>query len=189
MLLSNQICGPNSVDMGLANGTVGRAVGLMLDPLEPPAPEGQRHMLQLMPKGVLVHVPGLRVQPLPDLPQSAIDMANGAPESIIFVKPMSTSLEKAGRTCSRYQVPLMPAYALTMHKAQGLDLDRAIIDCQSDLPTANYEAHNMAYVTLSRVKKSDGVAFLGDLPDNWIHHQAHPDILAEEARLRQFLIL
>lgn len=42
MLLSNQVAGPNSVAMGMANGVVGQALALVLDAREPPilAPQG-----------------------------------------------------------------------------------------------------------------------------------------------------
>jgi ATP-dependent DNA helicase PIF1 len=44
------------------------------------------------------------------------------------------------------QIPLLPSYALTIHKSQGMTLDTAIIDCK------NIFACGQLYVALSRVR-------------------------------------
>ena len=53
---------------------------------------------------------------------------------------------------SIFQIPLILAWGITIHKAQGLTLDKAIIDIGKDL----FEAGQM-YVALSRIKSLDGV--------------------------------
>ena len=53
---------------------------------------------------------------------------------------------------SLYQIPLILAWGMTIHKAQGLTLEKAIIDIGSDL----FEAGQM-YVALSRLKSLDGL--------------------------------
>ena len=50
------------------------------------------------------------------------------------------------------QVPLIPAWAITTHKSQGVTLESAIIDAGSE----NFE-YGQIYVALSRVKTLDGV--------------------------------
>ena len=54
----------------------------------------------------------------------------------------------------RKQFPLIPAYAITIHKCQGLSLDRAIIDLSEKVFSPG-----MAYVALSRVRTIEGVYF------------------------------
>ena len=57
----------------------------------------------------------------------------------------------------RYQYPIVLAWAFTIHKVQGLSLDRAVMDLGK-----NVFAHGMAYVALSRVKSLEGVRVIGD---------------------------
>ena len=56
-----------------------------------------------------------------------------------------------------YQIPLRPAWASTIHKAQGLSLNTALLDIRA--------ARNpgQAYVGVSRVKTLEGL-FLKDVP-------------------------
>jgi ATP-dependent exoDNAse (exonuclease V) alpha subunit len=57
-----------------------------------------------------------------------------------------------GRPKAKFkQVPLLPAYALTIHKSQGMTLDAAIVDCK------NIFACGQLYVALSRVRKLENL--------------------------------
>ena len=52
---------------------------------------------------------------------------------------------------SHKQIPLKMAWALTIHKSQGLILDRATIDI------GNREHQGLTFTTISRVKSLDGL--------------------------------
>lgn len=56
------------------------------------------------------------------------------------------------------QYPLRPAWAITVHKSQGLTFERAIIDVQGAF------AHGQAYVALSRCKSLDGLVLSAPVP-------------------------
>lgn len=54
-----------------------------------------------------------------------------------------------------YQVPLKHAWAITIHKSQGMSLSAAKIDLRRSF------AYGMGYVAVSRVRSLDGLAVLG----------------------------
>ena len=63
----------------------------------------------------------------------------------------------------RTQIPLLSGWALTIHKAQGMTLEKAIVqlgDCWQG---------GMAYVALSRVKTLDGLKVLDLTPTSMVH--------------------
>lgn len=56
------------------------------------------------------------------------------------------------------QMPLKPAWAITVHKSQGLTFERAIIDVQYSF------SHGQTYVALSRCKSLDGIVLSAPIP-------------------------
>lgn len=57
------------------------------------------------------------------------------------------------------QYPLKLAWALTIHKSQGLTFDKVIIDARAAF------AHGQVYVALSRCRSLEGIIFSSELPE------------------------
>lgn len=101
-------------------------------------------------------------------------LANGKE---IVVEPHTWSLEEDGRVRAEVsQYPLRLAWAITIHKSQGMSLDAAEIDLSRSFTPG------MGYVALSRVRSMDGVYLRGI---NHVALQLHPLIFDFDAELRQ----
>ena len=59
--------------------------------------------------------------------------------------------------CSRVQFPIIVAYAITVHKSQGITVDRAVLDLSDK---ADF-VPGLTYVAISRVRSLEGVLFEG----------------------------
>ena len=58
---------------------------------------------------------------------------------------------------TRTQLPIVPAFAITTYKAQGLTMNRIVVDLQA--PTGTVQVASI-YVPLSRVKRAEDIAIL-----------------------------
>ena len=77
---------------------------------------------------------------------------------IVPVTPLKTTFELNGKTLSRTQLPLRLAWAVTIHKSQGLTLDRIKVGLgKKEFSTG------LTFVALSRVKTSDGIMIVDRL--------------------------
>jgi ATP-dependent exoDNAse (exonuclease V) alpha subunit len=65
----------------------------------------------------------------------------------ILVRPTTAYFTINGMHCSRTQLPLQNAFALTVHKTQGLTLDQIIISLDEGMFSPGH-----AYTALSRVR-------------------------------------
>ena len=94
----------------------------------------------------------------------------------IEVAPLEWVVEENGVVRARIvQVPLRLAWAITVHKSQGMSLDEAVMDLSQVFE------FGQGYVALSRVRRLSGLHLLGW---NARTFQVHPEILAKDESFR-----
>lgn len=95
----------------------------------------------------------------------------------ITVSEMDWTIEEDGKIKARIsQIPLRLAWAITVHKSQGMSLDAAVIDL-SDV----FE-YGQGYVALSRVRKLSGIVLTGY---NKKSLEVHPEVLDKDSVFRE----
>lgn len=95
----------------------------------------------------------------------------------IVVEPMEWSVEENGKIKARIvQTPLRLAWAITVHKSQGMSLEEAVMDL-SDV----FE-FGQGYVALSRVRRLSGLFLLG-----WNNQtfKVHPEVLERDKNFKE----
>ena len=130
MLTSNLL-----LPFGLVNGTMGTLVDIVWRPEEDP--------FTPLPS-MLVFKPDAYDGP------SMFQADDGRPVVPLF--PMTSEWEEGAQRFSRTMYPVAVAYAITVHKSQGLTLDRAVLDL-----TKKDFAIGLTYVAVSRVRTVDGL--------------------------------
>ncbi len=94
-----------------------------------------------------------------------------------IASPEIWKIEEKGKTAASIsQIPLRLAWAITIHKSQGMTLDSAQIDLSDAFE------RGMGYVALSRVKSLSGIHLLGF---NDIALQVNEDVLAFDTKLQE----
>lgn len=94
----------------------------------------------------------------------------------IATEPMEWQLEEQGKVkASVSQIPLRLAYAMTVHKSQGMSMDAAVMDLSRAFE------YGQGYVALSRVRRLSGV-FLTGLNARAL--EVHPEILEKDRDFR-----
>ncbi len=90
----------------------------------------------------------------------------------LTIEPMDWSIEEDGKVrASITQIPLRLAWAITIHKSQGLSLDTAMMDLRQVFE------YGQGYVALSRVRTLDGLYLAGWNAQTF---QVHPRILQQD---------
>lgn len=106
--------------------------------------------------------------------QPVVELVSGRK---IKVAQHSWKLEEDGKVRAEVaQLPLRLAWAITIHKSQGMSLDAAEVDLSKSFTPG------MGYVALSRVRGIDGLYLAGI---NRMALQMHPQIYAFDTELRQ----
>ncbi len=94
----------------------------------------------------------------------------------VTAEPMEWQLEEQGKVrASISQIPLRLAYAMTVHKSQGMSMDAAVMDLSKAFE------YGQGYVALSRVRRLSGV-YLTGLNERAL--QVHPEILEQDRDFR-----
>ncbi len=94
----------------------------------------------------------------------------------LTLAPMEWTIEDNGKVIAKVvQIPLRLAWAMTVHKSQGMSLDAAVIDL------SNAFEYGQGYVALSRIRTLDGLHLLGI---NERALEVHPQILEKDADMR-----
>ncbi len=95
---------------------------------------------------------------------------------VLIAEPAEWAVEAEGRALARIeQIPLRLAWAITVHKSQGMSLDTAFIDL-----TQAFE-YGQGYVALSRVRTLEGLQLAG-----WNAQaiRVHPNIRLKDKEFR-----
>lgn len=95
---------------------------------------------------------------------------------LVEVELMDWAVEENGKVRAKItQLPLRLAWAITVHKSQGMSLDEAVMDL-----TDVFE-FGQGYVALSRVRRLSGLYLLGY---NARAFQVHPSVLTKDLSFR-----
>jgi ATP-dependent exoDNAse (exonuclease V) alpha subunit len=95
---------------------------------------------------------------------------------VIFVTTESWMIDEEGETkAAVYQLPLRLAWAITIHKSQGMSLDAAEVDLSKSF------APGMGYVALSRVRSLSGLKLMGF---NEMSKKVSEEVLEHDEELR-----
>lgn len=109
-----------------------------------------------------------------------VEINNSMKFSVI---PQSWKIDEEGKTKAEIsQLPLRLAWAITVHKSQGMSLDAMEVDLSKSFVCG------MGYVALSRVRSLDGMKLLGfndmslEVDEEVFHMDQKFQIMSEEAR-------
>ena len=94
----------------------------------------------------------------------------------VVAEPVDWQMEEDGKSAAKItQVPLRLAWAITVHKSQGMSLDAAAVDLSHAFD------YGQGYVALSRVRSLEGLHLAG-----WNERalRVHPDALAADEEFR-----
>ncbi|MEI7810446.1 MAG: PIF1 family DEAD/DEAH box helicase [bacterium] len=96
----------------------------------------------------------------------------------ITAEPMEWVVEENGKVRAKInQIPLRLAWAITVHKSQGMSMDGAIMDLSEVFE------YGQGYVALSRVRRLSGLHIIGL---NAKAFKVHPEVLIKDKMFREY---
>jgi ATP-dependent DNA helicase PIF1 len=144
-------------EKGLVNGSIGTIEDILWDTGQDPSVS--------MPSLLLVR---FNEYSGPDFPLYG--------SRIIPIFPVTRQFDYKGVTCTRKQFPLRLAYAITVHKSQGLTLSRVVLNIDQ-----KEHCIGLSYVAISRVKALDGLMF--ECPFDFSRFTSHDTPIAKDREL------
>lgn len=129
--------------------------------------KGDRHL-----RSCVVHIPNSSSEAMPNLSANDLPILRDS-------RAMSFRHPHTGRSCTmqRAQVPIVPAFTMTAHRAQGQTLPNVIVDLQS------CTGMESPYVMISRVKSLAGLLILRPFNIKKITCRQSQDMRRENDRL------
>ena len=149
------------VQVGLVNGAMGTVVAICYDDAGESPPR--------LPVAVTVRFDSF----------SGPTLSDGS----VPITPLHRTWLSTDKTCSRLQLPLKLAWAVTIHKCQGMTLNKAVVD----LGKKEFSA-GLTFVACSRVRQLKDLLFVTPFPFQRVANLAssyrHSERLHEEKRLQ-----
>lgn len=140
------------VKMGLVNGSQGRIVGYSSHKARM-----QERMVTLLKAGDFGPLAEQQIvswtgQQMPDFPLPVVRFEGGV-QRVVYPVCQDTTLgdPRPFSVVARTQIPLLPAWAITIHRSQGMTLKKAVVSVDQVFEP------QMTYVALSRVSSLSGL--------------------------------
>ena len=95
-------------------------------------------------------------------------------DGTVPVTPICHTWSYSGVQCSRLQLPLKLVWAVTIHKSQGLTLDKVVID----LGKREFSS-GLTFVPCSRVRQLQDLLFIPSVPLQWLTSLANSQRVAQ----------
>ena len=145
-------------EAGLVNGSQGRIVGY-----SPHQPLMQARERKLADSGEFSRLEEHEIvswtqQQTPGFPLPVVRFENGV-QRVVYPVCQDTELGDPPpfSVVARTQIPLLPAWAITIHKSQGMTLEKAVVNLEHTFEP------QMAYVALSRARSLNGLKVVSGL--------------------------